>query len=123
MPEVGIVNVTVLTGNIKDSSSNKFQTQSWKYEMIKANEDTDQDGLNNEEEIKLLINPTKKDTDGDTLQDKLEVSNTCLNPLNDDTMVMNMKGEITNSTGIDSENDGLTNIEEVTTTNSNPCSI
>jgi hypothetical protein len=28
--------------------------------MIKANEDTDQDGLNNEEEIRLLINPTKK---------------------------------------------------------------
>jgi hypothetical protein len=121
LPEVGIVNVTVLSGNIEDSSSNKFQTQSWKYEMIKANEDTDQDGLNNEEEIKLLINPTKKDTDGDTLQDKLEVSNTCLNPLNDDSMVMNMKGEITNSTGIDSDNDGLTNIEEVTTTNSDPC--
>ena len=89
--------------------------------MIKANQDTDQDGLKNEDEIKLLINPTKKDTDGDTLQDKLEISNTCLNPLNDDSMVMNMKGEITNSTGIDSDNDGLTNIEEVMTTNSDPC--
>lgn len=120
LPEVGIVNVTVLSGNIKDLSGNKFQKQSWKYEMIKADDDTDRDGLNNMEEIKLFINPLKKDTDGDTLQDALEISNTCLNPLNDDSMVMNMRGEIVNATGIDSDNDGLTNVDEVNM-KSDPC--
>ena len=120
MPDFGTVNVTVLPGNILDSNGNKFLGQSWKYEMIKSNEDTDKDGISNEIELKLLIDPTKLDTDGDTINDTVEISHVCLNPLNDDSMIMNMKGEIINSTGIDSDKDGLTNIEEANT-NRDPC--
>ena len=120
MPDFGTVNVTVLPGNILDSNGNKFPGQSWKYEMIKSNEDTDKDGISNEIELKLLIDPTKLDTDGDTINDTVEISHVCLNPLNDDSMIMNMKGEIINSTGIDSDKDGLTNIEEANT-NRDPC--
>ena len=78
------------------------------------------DGLLNEEEIMLLIDPTIPDTDGDTIGDEIESLYICLNPLNDDSKVMNMRGDVINSTGIDSDHDGLTNVREISQER-NPC--
>lgn len=123
MPNIGPVNVTVLgndLGNIVDSNGNRFSGESWEYEMIDSRSDTDRDGLINEEEIMLLIDPTTPDTDGDAIGDKIETSYVCLNPLSDDSKMMNMGGDVINSTGVDSDNDGQTNVKEIGQ-QSNPC--
>jgi hypothetical protein len=120
MPDFGPVNVTVSAGNIEDLNENKFSGQSWTYQMTEPGKDNDKDGLSNEIEIKLLTDPTNKDTDNDTIADSIETSHLCLNALNDDSQVMDMKGDIINSTGIDSDNDGITNVNEVKA-NQDPC--
>jgi hypothetical protein len=50
-----------------------------------AKPDTDNDGLNDEREIELGLDPGKADTDGDELNDGDEVLKYGTNPLNKDT--------------------------------------
>ena len=112
-PGIGPVNVTFSPGNITDISGNQFEGNSWEYIIINPTLDKDQDGLKDELEANLVFtNPAITDTDGDTIPDGLEAANPCLNPLDNDEHVMNMSGVIVNETGIDADNDGVTNVQE-----------
>jgi hypothetical protein len=59
-----------------------------------------------------LTDPTINDTDRDTIPDGLEIESGCLNPLIDDSRVVDFMGEVVNSTGKDFDSDGMTNVEE-----------
>jgi len=78
--------------------------------------DSDQDGLNDEQEITLGTDPTNKDTDGDSLTDGDEVNVYFTNPLNKDTDGDGYDDGLEVFTGhdpsADTDGDGLTDAEE-----------
>ena len=112
-PLVGSVNVSLLPGNITDLNENLFKGDSWNYTLVVANNDGDKDGIKDGVEIdEFLTDPTTPDTDSDGIPDGFETEIGCLNPLVDDSKVVNFIGEVVNSTGRDFDNDGMTNVEE-----------
>ena len=112
-PLVGSVNVSLLPGNITDLNENLFKGDSWNYTLVVANNDGDRDGIKDGFEIdEFLTDPTTPDTDSDGIPDGFETEIGCLNPLVDDSKVVNFIGEVVNSTGRDFDNDGMTNVEE-----------
>ncbi len=112
-PEMGSVNVTLSSGNIMDLSGNLFQGEFWNYALFKPTIDTDRDGIYDGVEInKFFTDPTTPDTDGDSMPDGFETNTSCLNPIQDDSQVVNISGEVINSTGRDADKDGATNIKE-----------
>jgi hypothetical protein len=73
-------------------------------------------------EVNLFkTNPTKLDTDGDSIPDGLEATTKCLNPLVNDAMVMDMSKGLINKTGLDTDKDGKTNVQEFRD-KTDPCS-
>jgi len=112
-PGNGPVNVTFASGNITDKFGNHFEGDDWEYVLIDPNQDSDNDGIKDELEAKIVYtDPTVQDTDGDTIPDGIEAVNSCLNPLDNDAHVMNMAHVIINETGRDTDNDGVTNVQE-----------
>ena len=112
-PLVGSVNVSLLPGNITDLNDNLFKGDSWNYTLVVANNDGDNDDILDGIEIEeFLTDPTTPDTDSDGIPDGFETEIGCLNPLVDDSKVVNFLGEVVNSTGRDFDNDGMTNVEE-----------
>jgi hypothetical protein len=112
-PLVGSVNVSLTPGNITDLSENLFKGDSWNYTLVVAKNDGDRDGITDGLEIEeLLTDPTSSDTDRDGIPDGFEADTDCLNPLVDDSKVVNFIGEVVNSTGKDFDNDGITNVDE-----------
>lgn len=82
---------------------------------VEAYKDSDKDGLSDEQEAQLGIDPFNEDTDGDGLSDYEEVTMTYTNPLKVDT----------NNNGIsdadeDNDKDGVSNLDEIKVHNSNP---
>jgi len=84
--------------------------------------DTDNDGLNDKEEMNSLSDPTKSDTDGDGLMD-VEEKDYGTSLIHFDTWIINLKGDDTRvfanyskqgnlATQYDSDFDGLTDAEE-----------
>ena len=113
LPSTGLLNVTVAPGNIVDGNGNKFEGGTWNYKLFPVNVDSDRDGISNEVETSSLSDPGTADTDGDGMSDGFEVNNGCLNPLVDDTNIMDIAGNITDEDGPDADSDGISNIEEV----------
>jgi hypothetical protein len=112
-PDIGPINVTFSSTNITDFNGNRFEGDSWSYVIIDSNADNDQDGVKDELEANsLLTSPSNPDTDMDTISDGQEATNLCLDPLDRDDHVMNMSGIVVNKTGKDSDNDGVTNVQE-----------
>jgi hypothetical protein len=113
-PAVGPVNVTLSPGNITDRAENKFEGASWNYVFVDPRHDDDKDGLMDDLEVdSLLTNPLLPDTDGDSMPDGFEVaSTTCLDPLENDSQVMDIAEDIISTKGLDSDNDGVTNVLE-----------
>jgi hypothetical protein len=112
-PLVGSVNVSLSPGNIADLNDNLFKGDSWNYTLVVASNDGDRDGIKDGLEIdEFLTDPTTPDTDSDGIPDGFETEIGCLNPLVDDSKVVNFIGEVVNSTGRDFDNDGRTNVEE-----------
>jgi hypothetical protein len=112
-PLVGSVNVTLLPGNITDLNDILFKGDSWNYSLVTSNNDGDMDGILDGWEIdEFLTDPTTPDTDSDGIPDGYESTINCLNPLVDDSKIVNFIGEVVNSTGRDYDNDGITNVEE-----------
>lgn len=112
-PSQGTVNVSLLPGSIADLNNNIFKGDSWNYSLVQSNSDGDKDGILDGLEIdEFLTDPTSPDTDLDTIPDGFEVDIRCLNPLVDDSKVVNFMGEVVNNTGRDFDNDGSTNVEE-----------
>ncbi len=113
-PDFGDVNVTFSPGNITDAAGNKFEGASWQYEIINENLDNDRDGLRDGVEVsEFLTDPNNTDTDGDAIPDGFEAaSTTCLDPLKNDAHVMDIAGNILSEDGIDTDNDGVSNIDE-----------
>ena len=121
-PSQGTVNVSLLPGSITDLNNNLFKGDSWNYSLVQSNSDGDKDGILDGLEIdEFLTDPTSPDTDLDTIPDGFEVDVRCLNPLVDDSKVVNFMGDVVNSTGRDFDNDGSTNVEEFNEGTS-PCS-
>jgi hypothetical protein len=58
-------------------------------------------------------NPTKSDSDGDGISDGIEATSKCLNPQANDAMLMDMSMNIINKTGIDTDRDNKTNVQEI----------
>lgn len=112
-PQIGSVNVTLSPGNITDLNKNPFEGESWNYTLSKSTDDNNGDGIRDGLEIsKFFTDPTNPDTDDDSIPDGFEVKTSCLNPLVDDSQVKNMAEEVINSTGRDSDKDGVTNVQE-----------
>lgn len=112
-PLVGSINVSLLPGNITDLNDNLFKGDSWNYTLVVADNDGDRDGIKDGLEIdEFLTDPINADTDGDGIPDGYETEIGCLNPLVDDSKVVNFIGEVVNSTGRDFDNDGTTNVKE-----------
>ena len=72
-------------------------------------EDSDEDGLNNLQEIVAGTDPNKADTDGDGLSDKVEMTRT-----NTDPLVADTDGNGVSDGDEDFDNDGVTNRDEIT---------
>jgi Common central domain of tyrosinase/Bacterial TSP3 repeat len=123
-PMIGSVNVTVLANNITDLNGNKFGGDSWRYEIIDPEQDKDRDGLQDGVEVSLFrTDPDASDTDGDSMPDGFEAaSTTCLDPLDNDAHIMDIAGNILSSEGIDSDGDGVTNVEEYEQ-GTDPCNL
>jgi hypothetical protein len=112
-PKIGPINVTFASGNISDISGNHFQGSSWRYFLVNSNIDKDRDGLQDGLEVNLFkTNPTKVDTDGDSVPDGFEATTKCLNPMVNDAMVMDMSMKLINKTGLDTDKDNKTNVQE-----------
>ena len=77
--------------------------------------DSDDDGLNDGEEKTLGTNPLAADTDGDGLSDGQEVNLTQTNPRLADT-----DGDGTNDAASDQDGDDLTNLAEISTHGTDP---
>ena len=75
---------------------------------IKTFEDQDNDGITDDVEKLLGLDPTKSDTDGDGLADYLEINVTYTNPLKVDTDEDGIKDG-----DEDLDGDGLTNLQEI----------
>jgi hypothetical protein len=121
-PKIGPINVTFASGNISDISGNHFQGSSWRYFLVNSNIDRDKDGLQDGLEVNLFkSNPTKVDTDGDSIPDGFEATTKCLNPIVNDAMVMDMSMKLINKTGLDSDKDNKTNVQEFHN-KTDPCS-
>ena len=82
-PGIGPVNVTFAPGNITDGAGNRFEGSTWSYEIVEPTADKDIDGVMDGLEVNLWrLDPNRTDTDGDTIDDGVEVSSSgCLNPL------------------------------------------
>ena len=120
-PGSGPLNVTLSAGNITDISGNPFGGDSWKYVIVEKDQDQDLDGARDDIEANILLtNPLVNDTDGDTIPDGFEATSTCLDPLSDDSHIMDITGEIVNDKPIDSDTDGVSNIQEFRQ-GTNPC--
>jgi hypothetical protein len=121
-PPTGPVNITLSPGNIKDLSENLFEGDFWNITLLEPTNDTDNDGVSDGLEInEFLTDPISPDTDEDTMPDRFEIDSSCLRPLVDDRQVKDFSGNVINSTGFDSDNDGVTNVEEFRQ-NTSPCS-
>ena len=113
-PSIGPINVTFSSGIISDISGNGFAGSSWNYFLVKSNVDKDRDGLKDELEVNLFkTNPTKSDSDGDGISDGIEATSKCLNPQANDAMLMDMSMNVINKTGIDTDGDNKTNVQEI----------
>lgn len=124
-PDLGPINITFSPGNITDIAGNNFEGASWQYVLIENDADNDNDGIEDGLEANVLrTNPTIPDTDRDGIPDGLEATTSCLNPLVSDSHSMKISSIGMNETGdarIDSDNDGLSNLDEFTS-NDDPCS-
>lgn len=98
-PDKRDVEIMLSSGNIKNERGRAFEGSSWTMRFFKYNEDDDGDGVLNVVEIEKKTDPTKKDTDGDGMDDSYELNNGCLNPNLNDAKV-------------DSDNDGINNLQE-----------
>jgi hypothetical protein len=80
--------------------------------LVDPTKDVDGDGENDNREVNIFrTNPTNPDSDSDGIPDGFESASTCLNPLIDDTQVMDIEGNLTR--GIpDFDNDGVSNVDE-----------
>jgi hypothetical protein len=120
-PSIGPINVTLSSGNIIDIAGNKFEGSSWKYYLVKPNADRDRDGVQDTLEVNVLrTNPTVADSDGDSIPDGIEGTSKCLNPLVNDAEVMDMSMRLINKTGLDTDRDNKTNVQEFSS-KSDPC--
>lgn len=121
-PVIGPVNVTLSSGNITDIGGNKFEGSSWKYVLVKPNIDNDKDGVEDTLEVNLLrTDPTELDSDGDSIPDGAESTSKCLNPSVNDVEVMDMSMNMINASGLDTDKDNKTNLQEYRS-GTNPCS-
>jgi len=112
-PMAGKVNVTLSSGNITDMSGNRFEGTSWNYYIIPPNADKDKDGLQDGIEVNSLkTNPLVADSDGDSIPDGIEATTKCLNPIENDAMVMDMSMRLINNSGLDTDKDNITNVQE-----------
>jgi hypothetical protein len=148
-PGIGPVNVTFAPGNITDEAGNRFEGTSWSYEIVEPTADSDIDGAMDGLEVNVLrTDPTIPDNDGDGISDGVEATSECLNPLvNDDNPTMSMfmlsppingssdnnnnnnntHGMIMDTSGntslsLDSDNDGIDNVQEIKN-RTDPCSL
>jgi len=95
------------------------------YRLEKKNQDSDSDGLTNDEELNdYATDPENPDTDGDNLSDGDEINVHGSDPLNpdsdndgmpDDFEVTNNLKVTENDAGEDLDNDGLSNLDEYLT--------
>ncbi|MBI2449850.1 hypothetical protein HYV49_06185 [Candidatus Pacearchaeota archaeon] len=99
LPDKGNIKIVLSSGNIKNQEGDSFAGYSWTLRLFKYNEDDDGDGITNQIEIERKTDPTKKDTDGDGMDDAYEINNNCLNPNFDDSQA-------------DPDNDGIKNYQE-----------
>ena len=112
-PMAGKVNVTLSSGNITDMSGNRFEGTSWNYYIIQPNADKDKDGLQDGIEVNSLkTNPLVADSDGDSIPDGIEATTKCLNPIENDALVMDMSMRLINNSGLDTDKDNITNVQE-----------
>ena len=119
-PGLGTIQVLLSSGSIVDSDGEQFEGDSWEYTMVDESADSDEDGANDGQEVNLFrTNPTRLDSDNDSMPDGFETSTSCLNPLLDDSHVMDMAGNIVGGPR-DADGDGISNIEEFTS-GSDPC--
>jgi hypothetical protein len=143
-PGIGPVNVTLASGNITDEAGNRFEGSTWSYQIVEPTADMDRDGAEDGLEVNLWrTDPTIPDVDGDGISDGLEVSSGCLNPLvndmdagmmdmftldqpandtnNNNTNGMMMGTSRNTSFSLDSDNDEMTNVQEINN-KTDPCS-
>jgi hypothetical protein len=122
-PGHGIVNVTLSPGSIQDKAGNQFEGHAWEYVIVEPYQDIDRDGLEDGLEVDLFFtNPMVPDSDGDSMPDGFEVSaTTCLDPLQSDAHTMDIADEIISEKGVDSDNDGVNNVQEYNN-KTDPCS-
>jgi hypothetical protein len=121
-PGIGAINVTLSSGNITDIAGNQYEGASWKYYLVEPNVDKDRDGLEDTLEVNLLrTNPTVPDSDGDGIPDGIEATTKCLNPIENDAQVMDMSMRLINKTGLDTDRDNKTNVQEFHS-KTDPCS-
>lgn len=99
LPDKGDIKIALSSGNIKNQEGDSFAGSLWTLRLFKYNEDDDSDGINNGIEVEKTTDPTKKDTDGDGMDDNWEINNNCLNPNVDDSQA-------------DPDNDGVKNYQE-----------
>ena len=119
-PGIGPIQVILSSGSIIDSDGEQFAGDSWQYTLVDPSGDTDEDGANDGQEVNLFhTKPTNADSDSDTMPDGFETSTTCLNPLVDDRMVMDMEGNVVGGP-LDADGDGISNIDEFMS-GSDPC--
>jgi hypothetical protein len=120
-PPIGLINITLSPRDIKDVSGNLFEGDLWNITLMKPTNDTDNDGVSDGLEInEFLTDPISPDTDKDSIPDRFEINSSCLRPLVDDSQVKDFAGNVINKTGFDSDNDGVTNVEEFRQ-NTSPC--
>jgi hypothetical protein len=121
-PEIGPLDVRLSSGNITDISGNRFNGTSWNYTLVEANADNDRDGVEDTLEVNLLrTNPTVVDSDGDGIPDGIEGTSRCTNPIVNDAVVMDMSMRLINKTGLDTDRDNKTNVQEFLS-KTDPCS-
>ncbi|MPZ07635.1 MAG: hypothetical protein GEU26_14665 [Nitrososphaeraceae archaeon] len=119
-PGLGPVNIKMSAGNITDTSGNMFGGDSWNYFIVEKDQDQDSDGARDDIEVDILLtNPMVNDTDEDTILDGFEATSSCLDPLSDDSHFMDIT-EIVSEAPLDSDNDGISNIQE-SRIGTNPC--